>query len=337
MPRRRSRVRVAFTAPLTMYSHLVLGGTFDHLHVGHEKLLRTAFSLSKKVMLGLTMPEMNQGKAWSESILSFEERKREVEAFCESLGRLGDLTIIPIHDVYGTTLTNTELEAIVVTPHSYKGAQLINAGRKGHGLAELPIHVCELLTDDAGEVLSSTRIREGRVNRSGFVYDHLFRKTLKINEQVKEYVRKPLGESHFSFPTEWDNVPLFFVGDVVTETAVKMELPISSAWIDGKTQRNMYSFPIPTERLFQETGLTNEPGTINSEVAAFMGQNLLRDRKIYKIDGEEDLLTLVAILLSPLRSLVTYGNPHGEKGVTVVNVTEEKKEEIRSLLQTNLP
>lgn len=86
-----------------MYSHLVLGGTFDHLHAGHEKLLTEAFSQSKKVLLGLTMPEMNKNKAWSQSILPYEERKREIEAFARSKKRLSDLEIIPIHDIYGST------------------------------------------------------------------------------------------------------------------------------------------------------------------------------------------------------------------------------------------
>jgi len=318
---------------LMEYSHLVMGGTFDHLHLGHQKLLETAFSLSKRVWLGLTTSAMHEGKAWSSSILPFEERKREIEAFCKTIGREKDIEIVAINDVYGSTLENKEFEAILVTPHSYRGAEVINIARKEKGLPILPIHICELLTDNSGQVLSSTRIRGGLVNRSGFVYSSLFHKTIVLSQEAKEYVRKTLGVSHFTFPTEWDKVPLIFVGDVVTQTALKMKLPIASAWVDGKSQRASYELSVVEPYILVDTNLTNDPGTINESVASFMLENLIKKETVFKVEGEEDLLTLVAILLSPLGSIVTYGNPYGEKGVTLVHITEEKKEEIRGLIE----
>jgi len=41
------------------------------------------------------------------------------------------------------------------------------------------------------------------------------------------------------------------------------------------------------------------------------------------IKGEEDLLTLPAVLFAPLDSVVCYGQPG--KGMVLVKVTEEKK------------
>ncbi len=43
------------------------------------------------------------------------------------------------------------------------------------------------------------------------------------------------------------------------------------------------------------------------------------------VDGEEDLLTLIAVLVRARRSLVVYGQPH--EGIVVVKVTSEKKAE----------
>ncbi len=317
-----------------MYSHLVLGGTFDHFHAGHENFLRTAFSLSGHVLLGLTLPEMNKGKSFPEIILPYEERKKEIETFVRSLHRLTDLEIIPIGDVYGTTLENKKLEAILVTPHSLSGAEQINLARKQKSLPSLEINVCELLSDQTGEVLCSTRIREGLVNRSGFVYSLLFSHTLNISSSIKEYVRQPLGESHFTFPVEWPQILLIFVGDIVTQTAIKLKLSFASAWIDGRSSREQFDFSVPKPYLFSDTNLINDPGTINSEIASFMEEHLNGQKEVFKVGGEEDLLTLPAILLSPLGSVVTYGNPHGQKDVTVVTVTEEKKEEIRELLES---
>ena len=49
-----------------------------------------------------------------------------------------------------------------------------------------------------------------------------------------------------------------------------------------------------------------------------------------KIQGEEDLLALPAILLAPLGSVVIYGQK--DLGVVVVEVTEEKKEEVKKII-----
>jgi hypothetical protein len=49
------------------------------------------------------------------------------------------------------------------------------------------------------------------------------------------------------------------------------------------------------------------------------------------VEGEEDLLTLIAIMNAPQESLVVYGQPH--EGIVVVKVTEDKKTEISELLK----
>ena len=50
------------------------------------------------------------------------------------------------------------------------------------------------------------------------------------------------------------------------------------------------------------------------------------------VDGEEDLLTLVAVLYAPEGSFVVYGQPY--QGIIVVKVTPEKKAEAKALLNT---
>jgi uncharacterized protein (UPF0218 family) len=48
------------------------------------------------------------------------------------------------------------------------------------------------------------------------------------------------------------------------------------------------------------------------------------------VDGEEDLLTLVAVLSAPEHALVVYGQPH--RGIVVVKVTEETRERMRRIV-----
>ena len=49
-----------------------------------------------------------------------------------------------------------------------------------------------------------------------------------------------------------------------------------------------------------------------------------------RVDGEEDLITMVAVLCAPLNSFVIYGQP--KEGVVVVRVTKERKEGMQGVV-----
>ena len=53
------------------------------------------------------------------------------------------------------------------------------------------------------------------------------------------------------------------------------------------------------------------------------------------VEGEEDLLTLVAVLKAPENSLVVYGQPH--EGVVAVKVDKAIKEGIRKIIAAMKP
>jgi uncharacterized protein (UPF0218 family) len=68
----------------------------------------------------------------------------------------------------------------------------------------------------------------------------------------------------------------------------------------------------------------NPQGTITEEAIAAIREALESDEPVHIIvDGEEDLLTLIAVLYAPEKSLVVYGQPY--EGIVVVEVTPEKK------------
>jgi uncharacterized protein (UPF0218 family) len=78
--------------------------------------------------------------------------------------------------------------------------------------------------------------------------------------------------------------------------------------------------------------VSNHQGTISEEAIAAVRQALEGEGCVHIIvDGEEDLLTIVAVLYAPEKSLVIYGQPF--EGVVVVKVTSEKKAEAKNLLK----
>jgi hypothetical protein len=76
----------------------------------------------------------------------------------------------------------------------------------------------------------------------------------------------------------------------------------------------------------------NPQGTITKEAIKAIKEALSKNDEQIQIivDGEEDLLTIVAVLLAPENSLVVYGQPY--MGVVVVRATPEKKTEAKKIL-----
>ncbi|TRZ53029.1 hypothetical protein D4R99_01610, partial [bacterium] len=64
---------------MKQWNHVVLGGTFDHFHKGHEALLTKAFEVGKKVTIGIATEKLYKNKFLSETIEPFEVRKKSVE------------------------------------------------------------------------------------------------------------------------------------------------------------------------------------------------------------------------------------------------------------------
>jgi len=120
------------------------------------------------------------------------------------------------------------------------------------------------------------------------------------------------------------------VGDTVSKNLAKNHILPRLSIIDNKRMRKS----IPQTLLATEKTLyvKNPQGTITEEAIAAIQEALQSSRhaKIV-IDGEEDLLTLIAIMQAPQDSFVLYGQPH--EGIVVVKVTRDKKTEVSEILK----
>jgi uncharacterized protein (UPF0218 family) len=76
----------------------------------------------------------------------------------------------------------------------------------------------------------------------------------------------------------------------------------------------------------------NPPATITDEALTTIQEALEQNRCVkIVVDGEEDLLTLAAVLYAPENSFVVYGQPL--EGIVVVKVTKQKKKEVTDVLK----
>lgn len=140
---------------------VVVGGTFDCFHRGHEALLGRAFEVGDEVHIGVTSDAFASKKG---KISQYSERVEAVTRFASRLGK--PFTISKLDDVYGETLQEG-IDAIVVSTETLKQAKKINALRKRRGLKPLEIFVVKKVLAEDLFPISSTRIREGEINRMG--------------------------------------------------------------------------------------------------------------------------------------------------------------------------
>ena len=119
------------------------------------------------------------------------------------------------------------------------------------------------------------------------------------------------------------------VGDAVSDSMTRHGFCPQVLIVDNKVMRKVIQ-PVALEA-DQTLHVKNPPGTLSEEAWTVI-KDALRGKHRTKVlvDGEEDLLTLVAVLCAPENSLVVYGQPR--EGIVVVKVTEKTRETMRRIV-----
>ncbi len=143
---------------------VALGGTFEPLHEGHKKLIDVAIKLGgKDIMIGVTSDEMARKRF--RSVLPFKIRAENLRQFVKR--KYGfEPEIVEIKDPYGKTL-EIDFEYLVVSPETYGMALKINERRKELGKRPIKIVKVDFVLAEDGKPISSTRIKNGEIDRYG--------------------------------------------------------------------------------------------------------------------------------------------------------------------------
>ncbi len=319
-----------------MYHHVVAGGTFDALHRGHREFLSRAFASGERVTIGLTSDAYVRRFKQQTTIRSFGERKKTLVDWCKTQGVENRVNIVAIDNIYGPAILG-DFDAIVATSETRANAIDINTVRKERGLPELAIIDVPMVPAEDDKPISSTRVRNGEIDREG----HLI-----LPDALRPELQKPLGKLLIgdaigrSIDMHKRGITVS-VGDVATEALLNAQVTPTLAVIDFQVQRKPYV--ALKDRLINNQPferISSGPGHISKQALDFfetwgkeIGQNP-KKQTILVVDGEEDLLTLLAIGHAPMGAVVYYGQPPitCPAGLVEVDVTPEKKREIASLL-----
>ena len=162
---------------------------------------------------------------------------------------------------------------------------------------------------------------------------------LLLTEAQREHLKDPLGQLVAGTSSECNQKLkdmqaaekprlLILVGDTISRNAIQFGIKPDVIIIDNKEMRgDAAEFAHGKSRVFRTV---NEPSTINLLAWQAVAEAIERGDGAVLVDGEEDLLTLVAILVAPGGSVVAYGQP--EIGIVLVRISDAKKNEIQALL-----
>jgi pantetheine-phosphate adenylyltransferase len=326
------------TAMTKTFAHAALGGTFDRLHIGHQHLIDFAAKKAEKLTIGLTTNAFVRHKELSQLIQSYRDRRLAISSFLKKINAHKKSRIIALKSVFGSTLFDHTIDALIVTQQTRPGADLINNKRQQLDLPVLPIVSCNLIRDDLGDYISSTKIRRGLINRQGQAYIKLFDHDLVLSPDQKKALKIPQG-TLITKPTgiiDWFRRPFVkvaTVGDHITQFALDHHLPMNYAVVDHHTNRLPVDLDWQWWRPGQYIKAQNPPGHITSRAAQAVAQACTYPTATIEIDGEEDLIGFPAVLLLPLNSLVAYGQPG--KGVVMMQVSETVKNKSARFLNPN--
>jgi uncharacterized protein (UPF0218 family) len=162
-----------------------------------------------------------------------------------------------------------------------------------------------------------------------------------LTPELREELKKPLGrliKGSFSQTMKElkemvarDRPPIIIsVGDTVSKNLHQYGFHPKVTIIDNKCMRkNTQGTKLPAERVVY---VQNPQGTLTKEaIMATQGGMESKQSIEIVVDGEEDLLALIAIVYAPENGYIVYGQPH--EGIVVVKATVNKKEETAAILR----
>ncbi|KAF7562591.1 hypothetical protein G7046_g1547 [Stylonectria norvegica] len=190
------------------FGTVCLGGTFDHLHPGHKLLLHAAVLLLKipekdsgrtcTLIVGISGDELLTSKKYAEELQPWDARARNTLSFLATLLEYNTRTTSPpavskpdelvavlrdgtvvvrcvnIHDPFGPTISEEDVDAIVVSAETRSGGLAINERRAAKEWKTLKVYEIDVLdareitdqdnesskSEDFSAKISSTAIRQ---------------------------------------------------------------------------------------------------------------------------------------------------------------------------------
>ena len=256
--------------------------------------------------------------------------------------------IFPLIDKFGPAPSHKTADSIVATQETIHNCEQINDSRIKNNLPALKIINVPHIIDSFGEILSSSRIRGGFVDRDGnpWIDDIQRNNIIKMAPILDSELKTPMGQI-FSGPEDLPEVAMssaleslpekrgsiIAVGDVTVKTLLEMEIIPDIGLIDGMTKRTalLESEIVDMECFDEVKNATNPAGCLTPSLLESIEEAIFSQNSVViNVTGEVDLAPLYIHCLAPIGSVVLYGQPN--VGVVSQISTLAVKERCRELL-----
>tara|TARA_B110000014_G_scaffold260005_1_gene248932 strand:- start:1321 stop:1782 length:462 start_codon:yes stop_codon:yes gene_type:complete len=148
------------------FNLIALGGTFDIIHVGHIALLEKGFSVSKKVIIGLTSDQFAKLKG-KNLVNDFQKRVSMLESVITEKFPNSEFEIAKLENDFGPAVIEGRVEALVVSDETSNKGELLNKLRIEKNNPPVTIITVPMILAKDGNRVSTTRIRNSEIDAQG--------------------------------------------------------------------------------------------------------------------------------------------------------------------------
>ncbi len=151
---------------MKLFDLVAMGGTFDIIHSGHMALLNKAFSISTKVIIGVTSDQLavKNGKKPGND---YSKRISLLKSTIEENFPDSTYEIARLENEFGPAVLEEYVKALIVSEETSDKGTLLNKLRAERNLPPVKIVVVPIVLAKDGKAISTTRIKNSEIDSHG--------------------------------------------------------------------------------------------------------------------------------------------------------------------------
>jgi pantetheine-phosphate adenylyltransferase len=151
---------------MTEFALVAMGGTFDVIHRGHLTLLSKAFSISSKVIIGLTSDELAE-KRGKKTLNKYEKRFETLTNTIKTDFPNHSFEISKLDNDFGPAVLEENVQALVISNETGNQGKILNQLRTEKNLPPVEIVIVPMVLAQDGNRISTTRIKNSEIDVEG--------------------------------------------------------------------------------------------------------------------------------------------------------------------------
>ena len=151
---------------MELFDLVAMGGTFDIIHSGHMALLNKAFSISTKVIIGVTSDQLAVKKGKNPEN-DYSKRISLLKSTIEENFPDSAYEISKLENEFGPAVLEESVKALIVSEETSDKGTLLNKLRAERNLPPVKIVVVPIVLAKDGKAISTTRIKNSEIDSHG--------------------------------------------------------------------------------------------------------------------------------------------------------------------------